>query len=145
MVGATFTVGTVIQGLVVLNHPTYLFQRWHGTLLVWAVGLFCVIFNTVLAKKLPAVEGIVLTIHVMGLFGIIVPLWVLSPRATAHEALLTFSNNGGWPSTGLASMIGLLSPMYSLNGFDCAVHMCRHFSLLILVKIKSQCRTNFQS
>lgn len=37
---------TIIQGLITLNYPTYGFERWHGTLLVWAVTLFCVIFNT---------------------------------------------------------------------------------------------------
>ena len=35
---------TEIQGLIVLSHPHYIFQRWHGTLLVIAVifvsGLF---------------------------------------------------------------------------------------------------------
>ncbi|KAL9594593.1 MAG: hypothetical protein Q9219_006953 [cf. Caloplaca sp. 3 TL-2023] len=110
-------------GLIVLNNPTYVYERWHGTLLVWAITAFCVLFNTVLAKRLPAVEGVVLTIHIMGLFAVIVPLWILSPRATSSEALLTFSNGGGWPTTGLSAMIGLLTPMGSLCGFDCAVHM----------------------
>ncbi|KAI4220842.1 MAG: hypothetical protein LQ349_007988 [Xanthoria aureola] len=118
-----FLVGTIIQGLIVLNDATYTFERWHGTLLVWAVTSFCVIFNTYLAKRLPAIEGVVLTIHVMGLFAIIVPLWVLSPRATSKDALLTFTNAGGWPTTGLSAMIGLLTPMGSLLGFDCCVHM----------------------
>lgn len=121
-----FIVGTIIQGLIVLNNPTYVFERWHGTLLVWAITAFCVIFNTVLAKRLPAVEGVVLTIHIMGLFAVIVPLWILSPRATSNEALLTFTNGGGWPTTGLSAMIGLLTPMGSLCGFDCAVHMCQY-------------------
>jgi len=124
LLGSSFIVGTIIQGLIVLNNPTYVLERWHGTLLVWAISAFCVFFNTVLAKRLPSVEGIVLIIHLMGLFAIIVPLWVLSPRATATEALLTFTNGGGWPTTGLSAMIGLLTPMNSLLGFDYVVHMC---------------------
>ncbi|KAL8845907.1 MAG: hypothetical protein Q9221_008964 [Calogaya cf. arnoldii] len=123
LLSVSFLVGTIIQGLIVLNNPTYTFERWHGTLLVWAVSSFSVIFNTYLAKRLPAIEGVVLTIHVMGLFAIIVPLWVLSPRATSKDALLVFTNAGGWPSTGLSAMIGLLTPMGSLLGFDCCVHM----------------------
>ncbi|CAF9924971.1 MAG: hypothetical protein HETSPECPRED_005709 [Heterodermia speciosa] len=118
-----FIVGTIIQGLIVLNNPSYVFERWHGTLLVWAITAFCVVFNTFLAKRLPAIEGVVLVIHMLGLFAVIVPLWILSPRATAAEALLTFTNGGGWPTTGLSAMIGLLTPMGSLCGFDCAVHM----------------------
>lgn len=60
----------------------------------------------------------------MGLVAVVVPLWVLSPHATATEALVTFSNGGGWPTKGLSAMIGLLTPVGSLCGFDCAVHMC---------------------
>ena len=123
LLSVAFIVGTIIQGLMILNDASYNHERWHGTLLTWAIVSFCVLFNTVLAKRLPAVEGVVLTIHMMGLFAIIVPLWILSPRATSHEALLTFTNGGGWPSTGLSAMIGLLAPMGSLLGFDCAVHM----------------------
>ncbi|KAL9000493.1 MAG: hypothetical protein Q9169_000786 [Polycauliona sp. 2 TL-2023] len=118
-----FLTGTIIQGLIIMNNATYTAERWHGTLLVWAITSFCVIFNTYLAKRLPAIEGVILTIHVMGLFAIIVPLWILSPRATSQDALLTFTNGGGWPSTGLSSMIGILTPMGSLLGFDCCVHM----------------------
>ena len=114
-----------MQGLLILNYPSYEPQRWHGTLLTWAVVAWCLVFNTLLAKRLPWVEGVVVTIHIMGLFAIIIPLWILQPRATASLALLTFTNSGGWSSTGLATMVGLLSVANSLCGFDCAVHMCK--------------------
>jgi hypothetical protein len=39
--------------------------------------------------------------------------------------LLEFSNNGGWPSTGLSAMIGLTTPLSVLIGYDCSVHMCK--------------------
>lgn len=123
LVSIAFLVGTIIQGLIVLNNPDYVFERYHGTLLVIAVALFSIIFNTVLATKLPMVEGVVLLIHMLGLLATIIPLWVLAPRANAHDALLAYENSGGWSTTGLSAMIGLLTPMGSLLGFDCAVHM----------------------
>ena len=131
LVSVGFYIGTIIQGLIVLNNPTYVFERLHGTLLVWAVTAFCIIFNTFLTKKLPAIEGVVLAVHMLGLFAVILPLWILSPRATANEALFTFTNGGGWPSTGLSAMIGLLTPETSLIGFDCAVHMCAYSTSLV--------------
>lgn len=124
VLSVSFIVGTVIQGLIVLNNPTYTFERWHGTLLAWAVAVFCVLFNTVGAKVLPTVQIVVSTLHFLGLFAVIIPLWIFSTRATPSEALLTFTNGGGWPTTGLSSMIGLLAPVGSLYGFDCVVHMC---------------------
>lgn len=68
-------------------------------------------------------EGIALVVHVTGFFAIIITLWVMAPRRSAADALLNFTNEGGWSSTGLSSMIGLLAPMAVLVGYDCSVHM----------------------
>ncbi|KAL8691202.1 MAG: hypothetical protein Q9224_004231 [Gallowayella concinna] len=123
VVGLSFVAGTIIQGLITLQNPTYEPQQWHGTLLVIAVVLFCIIFNTSLAKKLPLIEGFILLLHVIGLFAIVIPLWVLAPRNTASVALFQFSNGGNWPSMGVAYMVGLLTALSSMMGFDCSVHM----------------------
>jgi choline transport protein len=104
----------MIQGLLVLNNPNYIFERWHGTLLVIAITAFCIIFNTFLAKRLPMVEGMVLIIHILGFFAVLIPLWVLAPRSSASEVFTEFTNIGGWSPTGLAVMVGLLSPVYTL-------------------------------
>lgn len=118
-----FLVGTIIQGLIVLNDPNYIYQRWHGTLLAIAIVFFSIIFNTALASRLPLIEGAVLILHILGFFAIIIPLWVMAPRAKASDVLLEFTNFGGWSSTGLSSMIGLLAPTAVLIGYDCSVHM----------------------
>jgi choline transport protein len=47
----------------------------------------------------------------------------MAPRRSAADALLNFTNEGGWSSTGLSSMVGLLAPMAVLVGYDCSVHM----------------------
>ena len=94
-------------------------------MLVIAVTVFSVIFNTFLAKKLPAVEGVILIIYIIGFFAIIIPLWVMAPRANAHAVFTQFSNAGAWSSTGTAVMIGMSGSIASLAGFDCAVHMCK--------------------
>ncbi|KAK4495356.1 hypothetical protein PRZ48_013687 [Zasmidium cellare] len=119
----TYLAGTIIQGLIVLNNPGYVFESWHGTLLVIAVATFAIIFNTVLAKRLPLVEGLLLVLHVLGLFAIIITLWVLAPTASAKDVFGELTNAGGWNSEGTSFMVGLLSPMASMIGFDCAVHM----------------------
>ena len=122
---SAFMAGTVIQGLIVLNDPTYVFERWHGTMLVIAITVFAIIFNTFLAKKLPMVEGMILIIYIIGFFAIIIPLWVLAPLANAHDVFTTFTNAGGWSSTGTAFMVGLSGTLTALSGFDCSVHMGR--------------------
>ncbi|KAH1799465.1 hypothetical protein KXX36_009402 [Aspergillus fumigatus] len=110
IVSIAFLAGTIIQGLVVLNDPTYEFQRWHGTLLVVAITTFSILFNTFLAKNLPMVEGLILIIHVVGLFAIIIPLWVLAPRNSAKAVFTEFNNAGGWDSDGTATLNRVTEP-----------------------------------
>ncbi|KAH2707903.1 hypothetical protein KXW03_009149 [Aspergillus fumigatus] len=123
IVSIAFLAGTIIQGLVVLNDPTYEFQRWHGTLLVVAITTFSILFNTFLAKNLPMVEGLILIIHVVGLFAIIIPLWVLAPRNSAKAVFTEFNNAGGWDSDGTATLVGLSTTITAMIGYDCSVHM----------------------
>ncbi len=118
-----FLAGTMIQGLLVLNNADYVFEAWHGTLLVIAITAFCIIFNTFLAKKLPMVEGMVLIIHVIGFFAVLIPLWLLAPRGDPAKVFTEFVNVGGWSTDGLSFMVGLLAPVYTLIGADSAVHM----------------------
>jgi choline transport protein len=136
-----FLVGTIIQGLITLNAPTYVFQRWHGTLLAIAAVIFSIAFNTVMASQLPKIgmfnkkqavvccsadsvpEAGILCLHIGGFFAVIITLLVMAPKGKADVVLLQFTNNGGWSTTGLSSMIGLLAPQAVLVGYDCCVHM----------------------
>jgi amino acid transporter len=124
IVSIAYLAGTIIQGLIVLNHPEYGMERWHGTLLVIAITLFSIIFNTFLAKRLPFVEVLILILHVCGLFAIIIPLWVLGPRRSAKQVFTEFNNGGEWNSAGTATLVGFSTTITALIGYDCAVHMC---------------------
>ncbi|KAH2043077.1 hypothetical protein KXW65_008839 [Aspergillus fumigatus] len=114
----------MMVGVVAINYPdTYVYKPWHVTLLVIAVALVALLFNTLLAQKLPLIEGIILVIHCFGFFGILIPLWVLSPRPTASEVFGPIQDRGGWGNNGLACLVGLVGSIYALIGPDSAVHM----------------------
>ncbi|KAK5163371.1 uncharacterized protein LTR77_010744 [Saxophila tyrrhenica] len=124
LAGLCFMVCSVIQGLIVLNNlERYVYRSWHETLITIAVILFVVLFNTLLARRLPLIEGLLLIVHIGGLLAIIIPLWVLAPRGTAHETLFNFTTTGGWDNLGLAALIGMVNPIGVLVGYDSAVHM----------------------
>ena len=108
---------------MILNDGNYNSQRYQGSLFVIAIALFAVVFNTVLAKRLPLIEGFILILHGVGAFAIIIPLWVLAPRNNAEDVFTTFANNGGWSSTGVSVLVGMAQIASSMAGFDCAVHM----------------------
>jgi choline transport protein len=79
--------------LVILNNPDYAPERWHGTLLVIAISSFAIVFNTLLARKLPLVEGVVLVLHIFGFFAVFITMWVLGPRTPASEVFSSFQDN----------------------------------------------------
>lgn len=47
----------------------------------------------------------------------------MAPRAPVDVALFKYTNVGGWDTTGLAAMIGMVTPLNVLIGYDCTVHM----------------------
>ncbi|TQV95265.1 hypothetical protein V2A60_009691 [Cordyceps javanica] len=117
-----FQAGTLTQGLLALNYDTYEFQRWHGTMLVIAVIVFAFTFNTMLASRLNLVEGAILVVHIFGFFCILVPLWVLAPRAPSRIVWTEF-HDGGWNNIGLSTLIGSMASFLPLLGADASVHM----------------------
>lgn len=145
MAGQCFTVASQVQGLIVLNKSDYVPEAWHAVLLTFATVSIAVLFNTLLAKKLPLVEGLVLILHVSGFFAILIPLWfvhtpnyklepstiltailrVFAPRTPSADVWVNFSVASGWPSVGLSCLVGLTGPVYALIGSDSAVHMCK--------------------
>ena len=106
----------MIQGLVVLNYQSYNFQRWHGTLLFYALILVSLFVNTYLARQLPKIEAMVLIIHIMGFFAILIPLVYLAPHGTAKDVFTTFKNSGGWSSVSLSFFVGLSTSMFAFIG-----------------------------
>ncbi|KAK3709523.1 hypothetical protein LTR37_010896 [Vermiconidia calcicola] len=119
----SFTAGTTTQGLAVLNHPTYVPQAWHSTLLCWAVVGFGFLFNTVLAPRLPAVEIFFFILHVVGWFGIFITLLVLGPRHNPYDTFLVLHDTAGWNSVGLATVITMANSVAMFVGYESPVHM----------------------
>lgn len=88
-----------------------------------AVASYSIIFNTILARRLPLIEGIVLILHLFGFFAILIVLWVLAPRSKASDVFGQFQDNAGWGNVGLSCLVGMLAPIFSLLGSDAATHM----------------------
>ena len=122
-----FLAATQIQGLWVLNYPDYVFQRWHGTMLFWAIMLLAASVNIFGIRILPHIESLALILHIGYWFVLIVPLVYLAPQSSNEFVFATSINAGGWSSYGVSWCIGLLTTVYSLAGFDGACHMSKRF------------------
>ena len=121
--GTVYVSSVLILELVAFNNAEFTYARWHVTLLMIGIGVFGTLFNTFGAKRLPLLEGIILCVTVFGFFCVFVPLWVLAPKAPAHEVFTKFSNFGGWPSTGAACIVGQLTAAAAFVGSDAPVHL----------------------
>jgi amino acid transporter len=115
LASTAFLAGTMIQGLIVLNYESYEFQRWHGTLLLFALIAVALFTNTFLARFLPTIESILLVLHILGFFAIVIVLVQLAPHKSAREVFATFGSSG-WSPDGLAFFIGLTTSMFAFIG-----------------------------
>ena len=116
-------VGTMIQGLLVLNYPSYVYERWHGTLILFAALLCCVIVNTFLGRIFPHIETFALVLHIAGFFAIMIPLVVLAPKGSPSFVFAQFTDLAGWNSNGLAWFVGLISSNLGFVGYDGPCHL----------------------
>lgn len=105
-----------IQALMVLNYPDYTYERWHGTLLMWAIMLLMFVINVWGIRLLPVIELIGGICHVVFFIVLLITLVVLAPQRPASFVFTKFLNNGGWPSDGVSFCVGLLTAVYSLSG-----------------------------
>lgn len=108
-----FLVGTLIQALIQVNDVNYVWENWHGTLLVIAITFLVFASNVWGARAMPMAQNLMLVIHVFGFISIVVVFWVLAPHNSARTVFTVFTNSGGWNSMGLALMVGQISAIYA--------------------------------
>jgi choline transport protein len=121
---SAYLTDTSLQGLIINSQPSYIPSRWHGTLIVFAVILFGVVFTTYLSKLLPHVEISILFLHITLFVIVLTVVTVMSPTKTSNKDVWTlFLNEGGYESKGVSFFVGLITPLFAFSGADCAVHM----------------------
>lgn len=118
-------VGTILQGLIILDNDSYEPHPWHGTLLCWAVLAVAVFINTVVSGLLPMIEGCILIVHVLGFFAVLIPLVYLSPHGSASSVFQRVLNEGGWPTQGLSFCVGFIGNVATFVGRTPPPRSCR--------------------
>ena len=117
-------IANVIIGLAIFNYDDYVPQRWHTTLIMWALILVPVIFNLWFRKLLNAFELIGGLCHFLFFIIAIVTLSVLAERSTPQFVFRDFTQGlSGWENPGATWGLGLLAVTYAVNGFDAVLHM----------------------
>lgn len=109
-----FLCASLIQGLMVLNNPSYSPKPWKITLLYIATIFFATLVNIIFS--LPKVELLVLILHTCGFLAMLMPLVYYTPHNSALDVFTLFLNEGHWPTQGLSFMVGIIGPVFNLLG-----------------------------
>jgi choline transport protein len=120
---AAFAGSLQILGIVILNDENYAFKRWQGLLLYWAILVYGAAINIWGARLLPATNNVSGAIHLVGLVVIMIVLGVMSEKNTSSFVFLEVTNSSGWSNDGVSWLVGLLSTVYPLLGYDAACHL----------------------
>ena len=126
---SAFLTGSMIQGAVILGHPDYNPQPWHATLICWASLSLALMINLVGGKLLPRAEAVLLVVHIVGFFGILIPLVYMADHNSKEQVFLSFQNGGGFKTRGLSWFVGMTTCAFAFGGGDAAVHVSFHHTL----------------
>jgi choline transport protein len=121
--GGSFIMGTLIQGTLTAYQPSYVPQRWQGTLFVFATSVVEGLINIYGVNFLPRLQTIMIFPHGLGWIAVIAFLASLAEHTSAHDVFLNFTSNGGWEPIGLSVMVGQITSVYMLILSDSAAHL----------------------
>ncbi|RSL60532.1 hypothetical protein CEP53_005422 [Fusarium sp. AF-6] len=116
-------VGGLIMGCIQMAHPSLVIKPWMNFVAYQVVHLVYALFN-ISSTALPGVTFFTLWTSIISFLVII--LTVPCKADTHQSAKFVFSqfvNNTGWPSDGIAYIVGLINCNWAFNGLDCATHM----------------------
>ena len=114
---APFFVSTQITGLLVLNYPNYVHQRWHDTLLMWAIVLVPLLSNIWGRRLLAPLEVLGGIFHIVMYPIMLIVIICLGTRNTSDFVWKTKVHDlSGWSNYGIAFSLGLISSVFPLGG-----------------------------
>ncbi|KAI0118585.1 amino acid transporter-like protein [Hypoxylon sp. NC0597] len=130
---------SMIQSIALLTHPEYRenMRDWQATLMLWAAVALSYGINTSFNKLFIRFEGVAFIIHILGFFGVVIPLVLLSDHVSTEQVFGTFSNLGGWPTQGLSFCIGIMGTVLSFLGGDGAIHLAEEIENAAVVLPRS--------
>lgn len=117
LISAFILAGSMIQSLAALNNESYNPKDWKALLIMYACIVVALLFNTAVSSFLPAIEGAILIIHIVGFFAILIPVVYLAPvHNSPAEVFNLFLNEGGWPTQSLSFFLGIISTVFIFLG-----------------------------
>lgn len=110
-------ISNVIISLASFNNPDYLPERWHSTLIMWALTLCPFIGNFWLPRFINILETTGAICHVVFFFASIATLAAKAEKSSVQYVFNTLTHDtSGWQNPTVAWGLGLLTVTYPLTG-----------------------------
>ena len=106
----------MIQGLVQLNNPDYVPERWHLTVIIIATLIVQGLMTMYAFWLIPWIELLAGILHIVLFIVYVVVLVTLAPRHTADFVFFKQQTSSGWSNGFLSWNIGLLTPTWGFVG-----------------------------
>lgn len=120
---ANFT-AYILQGIAIMNYPEYNPERWHTTLIIFALMLVQTLMNLYTWRCIPILEVIAGILHIVLFVIFIAVLLAMAPKQSAKFVFLESTPpSSGWTSTFISWNLGLIAPVWGFVGFDGTIHM----------------------
>lgn len=124
LTATVYPCAAMTQGLIGLNNPTYIPERWHITLIMWAFLTLIIALNIYARTVLVGIELIGGVLHVVFFIATTVALAVMAPKSSASFVFTeSFFGQSGWSNQSIQWFLGLLTSTAVLSGYDGALHM----------------------
>lgn len=120
----TSTLAASIVALYSLKNPNFTIETWHIFVTYEVINVFVAIFN-IYGKTLPFITGSALYFSLLAFIVTLITCLACSsgnfnlPKFVFSD----FTNTTGWENSGIAFIVGLISPIWSFVGLDAAAHM----------------------
>lgn len=120
---SVYVIAWQVQACINVTRPDYAFTSWQIMLIMWAVILMTVLFNTYGQPFFPQLETASLIGHVLGFFVVMIPLWVLCEKNSPRDVFLNFQDQSGWNNMGAAYLTSQIYVLWCCFGSDSVVHL----------------------
>jgi amino acid transporter len=118
-----YTIAFQVQACINVTKPDFAFTPWQIALIMWAVIVVTIAFNTWGTAFFPQLELASLIGHILGFFAVMIPLWVLCEKNDAHDVFLQFTDQSGWDNMGFAYISSQIYVLWCCFGSDSIVHL----------------------
>jgi choline transport protein len=106
----------ILQSLVSLNNPNYVPERWHVTLIMFAMLFVQGLMNMYTFWLIPWIELLAGVGHICLFVVFAVVLVTLGPRHSAYYIFLESSTSSGWSNQFISWNLGVLTCAWSFTG-----------------------------